>query len=235
VSYAYVLDDELLMLWHQFKQGVDVEKRKLEKFLRHYRPPHLTNIEQLKRCGIDDEVLGSALAGSGFLNQPLEELAQHTHFKFILTAEDQNFPYVHFDQKPVSSELAYRFLPNEPRDRLHQHLKQLLANAKVVVLADRYLGQERFHNAKQIFNLFPSTACTVCLTYELENAQKTQIKESKPNLKLINDTRSNYSGLHDRYLLIDNTVEITLTSGIDYLFDTSKECTAIIRLHEAKR
>ena len=34
------------------------------------------------------------------------------------------------------------------------------------------------------------------------------------------------------YVLIDKTMEIIITSGIDYLFDKTKECTIICRRKE---
>jgi len=33
----------------------------------------------------------------------------------------------------------------------------------------------------------------------------------------------------DKYIRIDGKIEIIFTSGIDYLFDASKECTLLIR------
>ena len=41
---------------------------------------------------------------------------------------------------------------------------------------------------------------------------------------------NNFLNLHDRYLIIDNKIEIILTSGFDYLFDNSKDFTYIVRV-----
>lgn len=233
MTYFHVLDDDLLTLWQQFKQGINVEIRPLEKLLRFYQPPHLTCAAQMQRCGIDNPPLMQALAAQGFTNQTLAKLAEQTQFKYILSSENNIYPFVHLDAKNTSTELTYRFLIGKSRQALHEHLKNLLTNAKVIVVADKYLD-ENFSNTKQVFNLLPSVACTVCLTYEISKQNQSEIKKMKPNLKLINDTRSDYSQRHDRYLLIDNTIEVTLTSGVDYLFDTRKECTAIIRYHKGQ-
>lgn len=42
----------------------------------------------------------------------------------------------------------------------------------------------------------------------------------------------NFKNLHDRYLIIDNKIEIILTSGIDNLIDDSKDFTYIVRRHK---
>lgn len=39
----------------------------------------------------------------------------------------------------------------------------------------------------------------------------------------------NYNELHDRYIIVDKKIQIILTSGIDYLMDTSKDFTYIIQ------
>ena len=42
----------------------------------------------------------------------------------------------------------------------------------------------------------------------------------------------NFKNLHDRYLIIDNKIEIILTSGIDNLIDDSKDFTYIVMRHK---
>jgi hypothetical protein len=43
------------------------------------------------------------------------------------------------------------------------------------------------------------------------------------------NTSPRYQNAHDRYLLIDGKMEVVITSGVDYLFDTDKECTLLVR------
>ena len=57
----------------------------------------------------------------------------------------------------------------------------------------------------------------------------SQIKLISSDWKIKKNTDPLYSNVHDRYLLIDNKIEVVITSGIDYLFDTSKECTLLVR------
>lgn len=48
----------------------------------------------------------------------------------------------------------------------------------------------------------------------------------------VDNTHKNFTNLHDRYLIIDNKIEIILTSGIDNLIDDSKDFTYIVRRHK---
>jgi len=43
------------------------------------------------------------------------------------------------------------------------------------------------------------------------------------------EINNSYNELHDRYIIVDRKIQIILTSGIDYLIDTSKDFTYIIR------
>jgi hypothetical protein len=64
------------------------------------------------------------------------------------------------------------------------------------------------------------------------NFSQTQITLFKNICKdwiIKEDRRNTYKNYHDRYLLIDNQIEIILTSGFDYLFDENKEFTYIVR------
>jgi hypothetical protein len=71
-----VLEDGLYGEFHAFKHGEPHDSRLLEKLLHLYKPPHITNVDQLNRLQIDDAPLKSQLARSGLISQSIEELAQ---------------------------------------------------------------------------------------------------------------------------------------------------------------
>lgn len=177
-----VLSDELLSLWHQFKHGQVIDNRLLERFLRYYHPPHLTNVSQLNRCGIDDGALQQQLAQSGFVSQTLATLAAQTRFQIVLGQNHGNYPYISIHNKAITTELNYSFQPQESRQPLHQHLQALMAKAKVIVLADRYIRDHR-HAALAFVKLLPD-ACTLCLTHKLGSELQHELKQDKPRLNL---------------------------------------------------
>lgn len=101
-----------------------------------------------------------------------------------------------------------------------------------VTVVDGYLcdGQtEKLKvNARKFFGLFPKRELSVFLS----RAKKLGIADVKKlcnRWKVKHDTNPRYRNAHDRYVLIDGKMEIVITSGIDYLFDTDKECTLLVR------
>jgi len=83
-------------------------------------------------------------------------------------------------------------------------------------------------NARKFFQLFPRQALSVFLSGCKQTAV-SDIKKICFDWKVKSDTSSRYGNAHDRYVLIDGKMEIVITSGIDYLFDASKECTLLVR------
>jgi thymidylate kinase len=140
----------------------------------------------------------------------------------------------------------------EPRTHLHDYLRKLLGDADEVVICDRYFDgvpQNNINNSikrncinkgsEKVFTLFPSHSVNVFLEVDQNptRAQSTKISDNciqhvhttYANIVLCSSIQKNYEDHHDRYLLIDNKIEVIITSGIDYLFDTTKECTIIVR------
>jgi hypothetical protein len=51
-----------------------------------------------------------------------------------------------------------------------------------------------------------------------------------PDWQISQNSLEQYQGRHDRYLVIDNAMEIMLSSGFDYLWNDNKEITCVFRL-----
>jgi hypothetical protein len=64
---------------------------------------------------------------------------------------------------------------------------------------------------------------------QLSQTQISRLKKEGKNWKIQQDSKNTYHDYHDRYLLIDNHIEMILTSGFDYLFDEKKDFTYIVR------
>ncbi|MFK5970661.1 MAG: hypothetical protein QM487_11155, partial [Candidatus Marithrix sp.] len=86
---------------------------------------------------------------------------------------------------------------------------------------------------EEIVKIFPEKKLTI-IFYKNKNKQPSQKKISELTNRckgwtVKEDTKCTYDDCHDRYLLIDNQIEIILTSGFDYLFDKDKDFTYIVR------
>ncbi len=250
MAYCLVLDDELFKEFHAFKRGEKHSIRIINKLLHLYKPNHLTNIDQIQRVGIRDLAIIAQYASSNrfFVRQmSLVDLSENTIYKIILSTKRTDFPYVNVDSSIVGSFFTITAKPTEPRTHIQDYLKTLLKNAREVVICDRYFDgtpQKIGRNcitkgSEKVFALFPSHLVNVFFEIDQTptSAQTTKISDTcinhiqvaYPNIVICSSIRNNYEDHHDRYLLIDNQIEVIITSGIDYLFDTTKECTIIVR------
>lgn len=228
MGYAVALEDDLYEAFHAFKHGKRHDTRLVEKLLRLYKPPHITNVEQLDRLGIDDTPLKSQLIQSGLLYQTVEELARKTIYKIVLSTGNRHFPYVNIDGDLLQNNYTMTCKPRETRVKALEHVKALLEEAKNVIVCDRYLN-DNWETAKRIFDFFPKKDVSIELTYPLPQNKVTEIKRNFDQWKIKKDRGNVYRSHHDRYLLIDRQMEIVITSGMDYLFDDTKECTLVFR------
>jgi hypothetical protein len=226
--FSVALEDDLLGVLHAFKHGREYDAHLAEKLLHLYKPPHITNVSQLERLGIEEAPLKSQLAGAGFVSQSIEELAAKTLYKIVLSSRSSRFPYVNIQGDQLGNHYTITCKPGDPRTKALAHLKALLEDAKHVLLCDRHLATN-WATCKTLFEFFPRSALSIDFAYPLEQSHKTALKKGCADWKLKQDRSQVYRNLHDRYLLIDRRLEIIITSGIDYLFDNTKECTLIFR------
>ncbi|NCC62045.1 MAG: hypothetical protein EOM12_14150 [Verrucomicrobiae bacterium] len=233
-NYSLVLDDRLLRMLHDFRHGKAPSDFKiLLRLLTMYRPPHLTNVSQLQRSGVDDDVLLSDLAANNLIGQDLEELAAMTDYRIILSHDSDECPYVKVDGGLFDNDYVLTCTIGAPRDKAHSHLKELFSCASSIVIHDKYLGVS-WSSARALFDLLPAGRIGVFFTKKtnVSQARRSELKRDHPLWNIREDSRSSYADHHDRYILVDDRMEIVITSGIDYLFDVTKECTLIFRVKD---
>jgi hypothetical protein len=177
-----------------------------DELLAIYYAPHLTNVKQLKRIEYKDHSLLQALAAQDFISQSLEKLAEQTRYKLILNTEKSDFPYVNILKDSIEKNFSLTFRVGENRDKAIQLITALCANAKFIYLT---------------------------LLHEDHLTSKvSEIKKIYAGWKIKLDSRHTFSKSHDRYLLIDNQIEIILSSGFQYLFAMDKDLTCLIRFKD---
>ncbi len=229
--YSLVLSDALYQEFHAFKHGQSHDAFVVEKLLHLYKPPILTNVEQLRRVGVEDVSLTAALASAGFVDQSLSDLCSKTFYKLILDNECSDYPFVDINGDSIRNNYTLTHKPGEKRTKSHRYLLALLAGASWVVIHDPYIIVN-WQTTKLFFQeLFPRKPLTIHCTTEIPGPKIKEIKSICNQWKLPSQQKfkRQYWGMHDRYLIIDGRVEIILTSGIDYLFSDEKECTIIVR------
>lgn len=234
VSYSLVLSDELLSEYYKFTSNSNFDRNLIEKLFNYYKPTYITNKAQLERINhTSDKNLVSSLIKSGLKNQTLEELASKTKYKIILSTDRNDYPYVNINDDNIEKNFTGTFLRNESRDKAIKHIKSLCKEAeKFIIVYDKYFN-EKDDNADTLINLLPKHKLEII--YQLDTfsqEQKDKLQKACPTWTLRDE---NFQDCHDRYLIIDNKVEIILTSGFWYLNNLSKEITYIVRLIKNSR
>lgn len=234
MDYTLAMDDQMLKVFHDFKRGAvgETSTATLQNLLRLYHPPHITSAAQLMRVGVEDPAALQQLASVGLTKQTAEELAGKTRYKILLSEDQTTYPNVSVQSDHVSSQFVMSFKAGEHRGKAHNWLTALLADATSITVVDGYLCDSQTGalkpSGKQFFGLLPRKPLSIFLS----RAQQKTISDIKKiccDWSVKKDTSAAYRNVHDRYLRIDGEMEVVITSGIDYLFDTDKECTLLVR------
>jgi hypothetical protein len=228
MTFYVALDDNLLRELHAFKRSQEYDVRTVEKMLHLYKPPHITNVHQLKRIGVDDPALFAQLVSAGFVDQSVEALAEQTVYKLILSSTSDRYPRLSVLNGHIGNNYAVTFAIGQSRETAHEWLQSLAHGANTIVIRDEYLATN-WESTQQLFKLFPAQRLSVVCDPALPQEKLEQVKRVHPAWRLPPNRSDRYRSHHDRYILIDGRLEIIVTSGIDHLFKNRKECTIVVR------
>lgn len=191
-----VLADDLLVLLETFHQQDNLSKteRKLyNNLIKAYEPNYATNYEQLKR--IKDRIcinekstaryqtLVTPIINSTPKGESLEQLAQKTVFKLILTTDETNneLPYYNITKTNPYKALTYHCKANQSRKPLKLYLTQLCTNAKNILICDNYFAANWNNTQSLLLNTIPRKELT--LEY-VETAPNTAVEKIVENSAL---------------------------------------------------
>lgn len=223
-NYSFVLSDQLQEAYCNFKEGKDYDRSLIENLLHYYKPSILTNTSQLKRIGRSmSPQLETTLRKSGFTTQSLKDLAQNTVYKIILCTDKDSYPYVNINGDKIENNLTACFFKRESRLKAIEHITALCRKAKRICVCDKYSFQNN-DNIELLKDILPLKDLTI--VYDSQYMTIDLLQKHCEKWTFSDRTLSEY---HDRYLVIDDKLEIILTSGFDYLVKTEKEFTYIVR------
>ena len=168
------------------------------------------------------------MAHSGLKRQSLEELAENcTLYKIILSSTKNTFPYVNImdDKQRLENNYSASFDMAEPRELAIKHLTSICLHAKKIVLYDKYFSSKE-RNLALMNKILPQKKLEIIYN----DIDEQDIKSMEQNCSQWHFTKNpRMTNRHDRYLIVDDKLEIILTSGFDHLDDTSRDFTYIIR------
>lgn len=236
MAYSYLLSDELAELYLNHKNGKKVNQGLLELFLSFYEPVPFCSLDQLNKYAPENVEARQALLASGYSAKTEAQVLDETKYKIILTTDSNNYPCVNINNGNLKKEIVISYRAGESRDETIKHLKNLCKNAHNIILCDKYmfdgLNVEDTPIAK-FFNNILDSKNKINIYYRTKNGNLkkyiTYLKGIRQNCILRPCQKGIYDEVHDRYLMIDNKLEIILSSGMEYLFDTTKEISLICR------
>ena len=237
-----VVDNDLFLEYHNFQKGESYDKKKIKRLFHFYKKEIVSNVLQYEDTGVKlDSNLKAQMVHNGLKRQSLADLAENcTLYKIILSCTNNEFPYVNImdDKQRLENNYSASFDMAESRALAIKHLKSICLHANKVVLYDKYFSSKQVNgtsysrNADLIKNLLPSKKLNI--VYNDISSQDISLMEQ--HCELWNFTKDpQIANRHDRYLIIDDKLEVILTSGFDHLNDDSRDLTYVIRSVDKSR
>lgn len=239
-----VLCDELFTQYHAFREGAveSYNENTIKRLLKYYRSGFVSNIAQYERCSVNlDAHMKKQYYRNDQTQQSLEELAKtHSLYKIILSDKLGDFPYVNIlsDAEKIDVSITSSYTLKEDRRKAISHIASICSNAKDIILFDKHLNSEKEkENIKDILNkILPTSHKVNVKCYDmLPSATKQYLTYCAPLRSFDSLGVNRANDYHDRYIIVDNKVEILLSSGFDHLARTVSDLTYVVRTIDKSR
>lgn len=225
-----VISDDLFAEYHKYKRGEEHNLHVIKRLLHYYKGEIISNIAQYQRCNVDyDRKLEISLRKAGLRQQNLEELAEnHTLYKIILNTERSDFPYVNImdeENEKIENNYSSSYDVADSRKKALLHLKGICSHAKEIIVYDRYFSGKS-HNVDTLIKLLPRKKVDIYYNHISED-DILRMRSVCDEWNFVYD--GGIKNKHDRYIIINKSIEIILSSGFDHLGQTSEDFTYIVR------
>ena len=225
-----VLSDELQIEYYRFKNNENYNRDKIKRLLCYFKGPILTNLAQVQRTNVNVERrILSQLLRSTDKNKSLIQLAKTTNYKIILSDKEQSYPFVNINNDKIENNLTGTFYKSQSREKAIKHLNDLCLNAKSIIFYDRYFScSEDEKNIECFKAVFPKQQINFRIRpSHISPVNIKRLKRYCDKWEFIID--HSLEDHHDRYIVIDNEIEIIMTSGWFHLANSIKDFTYIVK------
>lgn len=238
-SFSMLLEDDLAEELCRFKEQKNYDDKKLERILCYFKHPILLSHEYLRRYYEPDTLRCLLSANSDIdLSAPTPEtLAEQTTYKIILSSDKNAFPYVNITQDKLENNFTATFSRQERRDKAKAHFRALFKNAQSIFIYDNYPNEQEARFLAFAEDVFPKKQLSIFYPKggkaEFSQEIRTKLREIcnqwevKPNK--LPEIKETFLNIHDRYIVVDRSLQIILTSGIDNLMRDNKDFTYILK------
>ena len=227
--YGMVLDHSLFVEYCKYQRNEAHDRSLVNKIMSYYHNGFLTNVGQYAHNGIQMERnTKSILTRNGLTTQSLEELAALTTYKIILTEKQTNFPFVNIHEGRFNPAITTFYKGEEERAAAAEYLKNLCKGAKrSILLYDKFI-KSAGNLADLLRYIIPNKQIQLVVPFnKVDDDCRKAIKDTHDKLSVVD--LGAVPQHHDRYLIVDESIEVVLTSGFEYLQNQRKEISLVIR------
>lgn len=228
-----VLDNELFKKYHEFLNDTS----KLSKTIRHLfhfmkGGRVVTCTKQYSDTGFQiPPQLEISLRRVKLTDLSLEAVAQRTPYKIILSESNSTFPYVNIndDDEKIENDLVGSYEKDDDRQKAIMHLKSLCQRASHIVIYDKYISRDPTQEHTDINfleKILPKKVLQIDC-YGLNDTGKIDLESRCSDWKVT--VLQGSASHHDRYIIIDQKVEIILSSGLYHVENKDMDFTYIVR------
>lgn len=224
-----VLDHSLFVEYCKYQRNEAHNRSLVNKIMSYYHNGFLTNVGQYAHNGIPiKRNTKSMLANNGLTTQSLEELATLTTYKIILTEGQTHFPFVNINEGRFNPAITTFYKGDEERTAAADYLKNLCKGArKSILLYDKFI-KSAGNLADLLRYIIPNKQIQLIVPFnKVDDDCRKAIKETHDKLFFVD--LGAVPQHHDRYLIVDESIEVVLTSGFEYLQNQRKEISLVIR------
>jgi hypothetical protein len=163
-----------------------------------------------------------------------EDLINDTLFKIMLTDDKTEYPYINIYNDELGIDFNSSYESGKTRDKAIEHLKSLLIDSNEIEIIDSYLfsqfnSTQWSENFEIIKKIIPKKRVKLKLVSNLKAQQSHRSALSSYCRDWqISYLRFDKNKIHDRYIKTDSLI-ILISSGLNYLKDTDKDLTYIVK------
>jgi len=173
------------------------------------------------------------------------DLVNSTQLKLMLVDEniDENFTIVNIFEDEIDIRYSSTYKAGESRQKAIEHIKALISDARHINIIDFYLGSHWSENKIVLEKVLPKKNISIFIDCQGENPSNNTLKQNyitelkdiyqewsfKTNNYKLNKNGYGFENIHDRYIITDK-LEIILTSGFEYIWNTKKDFTYIVKV-----
>lgn len=222
---------DLKMRLFKFLKPFNITREQLEKYYKKFADlPDELKVHELTENQywfvVNKELYQDLTVTNPFSREILERLVSLSTYKVFLASRpyDYNFKEINIASSSVQFSFVEKISKNNQiaRQKVQDHLKQLLKGAKKIIIKDNYC-KDYIDKIKSLFQEVKISNCDIVIYAERDSESKIKNIFPEAEFKLYD-----HKTMHDRYLCINDKIEIILTSGFEYLFNDKKELTYII-------